>query len=188
MVAQLPAGLQGAHRHARLDERGDQEAGPGQAGEDRRQGRLPGQVARLLRRWPIKRDDLVGNVMRAREFAHQYEVDKLGKPVDRSEWGMTPQTVNAYYNPELNEVVFPAARLQSPLYDAGRRTGHQLRRGRHLDRPRDQPRLRRPGRAVRRRRQPAQLVDQGRRREIRGQGQDAGRRSTTATARSRAST
>jgi predicted metalloendopeptidase len=66
----------------------------------------------------IARTDLVGNVMRSREFGHQREVDKLGKPVDRSEWGMTPQTVNAYYNPELNEVVFPAARLQYPLYDA----------------------------------------------------------------------
>jgi predicted metalloendopeptidase len=66
----------------------------------------------------VRRDDLVGNVTRAHEFAHQYEINKLGKPVDRSEWGMTPQTVNAYYNPELNEVVFPAARLQSPLYDA----------------------------------------------------------------------
>jgi putative endopeptidase len=65
----------------------------------------------------VKRDDLVGNVTRAHEFAHGYEINKLGKPVDRSEWGMTPQTVNAYYNPELNEVVFPAARLQSPLYD-----------------------------------------------------------------------
>ncbi|MEH6437156.1 M13 family metallopeptidase [Massilia sp. DD77] len=62
--------------------------------------------------------DLVGNVMRAREFGHAYEVDRLGKPVDRSVWSMSPQTVNAYYNPELNEVVFPAARLQYPLYDA----------------------------------------------------------------------
>jgi putative endopeptidase len=66
----------------------------------------------------IKRDDLVGNVLRAREFGHQYGVNKLGKPVDRAEWHMTPQTVNAYYSPEMNEVVFPAARLQSPLYDA----------------------------------------------------------------------
>jgi putative endopeptidase len=65
----------------------------------------------------IKRDDLVGNVLRAREFGHQYGVNKLGKPVDRAEWHMTPQTVNAYYSPEMNEVVFPAARLQSPLYD-----------------------------------------------------------------------
>jgi predicted metalloendopeptidase len=66
----------------------------------------------------IRRDDLVGNVLRARGFAHQYGVNKLGKPVDRSEWHMTPQTVNAYYSPEMNEVVFPAARLQAPLYDA----------------------------------------------------------------------
>jgi predicted metalloendopeptidase len=66
----------------------------------------------------VKRDDLVGNVMRSREFGHQYDVNKLGKPVDRAEWDMTPQTVNAYYSPEMNEVVFPAARLQAPLYDA----------------------------------------------------------------------
>ncbi|MFD2365796.1 M13 family metallopeptidase [Pseudoduganella sp. GCM10020061] len=66
----------------------------------------------------VKPGDLVGNVIRAREFSHQRQVDKLGKPVDRSEWAMTPQTVNAYYNPELNEIVFPAARLQYPLYDA----------------------------------------------------------------------
>jgi predicted metalloendopeptidase len=66
----------------------------------------------------IKRDDLAGNVMRTREFEHKRGVDKLGKPVDRSEWGMTPQTVNAYYSPTMNEIVFPAARLQAPLYDA----------------------------------------------------------------------
>ncbi|QNA87747.1 M13 family metallopeptidase [Massilia sp. Dwa41.01b] len=66
----------------------------------------------------IERGDLVGNVMRAREFAHAYGIGKLGKPVDRSAWSMSPQTVNAYYSPELNEVVFPAARLQYPLYDA----------------------------------------------------------------------
>jgi predicted metalloendopeptidase len=65
----------------------------------------------------VARDDLVGNVMRSHQFSHQYRVDKLGKPVNRSEWSMTPQTVNAYYSPELNEVVFPAARLQYPLYD-----------------------------------------------------------------------
>lgn len=65
----------------------------------------------------VKRGDLVGNVMRSREFAHQYQIAKLGQPVDRAEWHMTPQTVNAYYSPEMNEVVFPAARLQYPLYD-----------------------------------------------------------------------
>ncbi|MDT1817473.1 M13 family metallopeptidase, partial [Acinetobacter baumannii] len=46
------------------------------------------------------------------------ELNKLGKPIDRDEWGMTPQTVNAYYNPELNEIVFPAAILQPPFFDA----------------------------------------------------------------------
>jgi len=65
----------------------------------------------------VERKDLVGNVLRSREFAHNFSIDKLGKPVDRSVWGMTPQTVNAYYSPSLNEVVFPAARLQYPLYD-----------------------------------------------------------------------
>ncbi|MFC5513487.1 M13 family metallopeptidase [Massilia jejuensis] len=67
----------------------------------------------------IARDDLVGNVMRARQFAHDHAIAKLGKPVDRAAWSMPPQTVNAYYSPTLNEVVFPAARLQYPLYDAG---------------------------------------------------------------------
>jgi predicted metalloendopeptidase len=66
----------------------------------------------------IARGDLVGNVMRAREFGHRFAVAKLGHAIDREEWDMTPQTVNAYYNPEMNEIVFPAARLQSPLYDA----------------------------------------------------------------------
>ncbi|MGI4719300.1 MAG: M13 family metallopeptidase [Janthinobacterium lividum] len=66
----------------------------------------------------IVRGDLVGNVIRAREFGHDYMVNRLGKPVDRSVWSMSPQTVNAYYSPTLNEVVFPAARLQYPLYDA----------------------------------------------------------------------
>ena len=66
----------------------------------------------------IVRGDLVGNVIRSREFGHDYMVNRLGKPVDRSVWSMSPQTVNAYYSPTLNEVVFPAARLQYPLYDA----------------------------------------------------------------------
>jgi len=65
----------------------------------------------------VKRDDLVGNVLRSREFAHKFAIDKLGKPVDRAAWSMTPQTVNAYYSQTLNEVVFPAARLQDPLFD-----------------------------------------------------------------------
>ncbi|PUA20494.1 M13 family metallopeptidase [Glaciimonas sp. PCH181] len=66
----------------------------------------------------IKKDDLVGNIIRANTFEYQRNINKLGKPVDRDEWGMTPQTVNAYYNPELNEVVFPAAILQPPFFNA----------------------------------------------------------------------
>jgi putative endopeptidase len=66
----------------------------------------------------IARDDLRGNVVRANEFEYWRNFDKLGKPVDRAEWGMTPQTVNAYYNPAKNEIVFPAAILQPPFFDA----------------------------------------------------------------------
>jgi predicted metalloendopeptidase len=62
----------------------------------------------------IRADDLVGNVMRASTFAHNRNIAKLGKPIDREEWGMTPQTINAYYNSRMNEIVFPAAILQPP--------------------------------------------------------------------------
>jgi predicted metalloendopeptidase len=62
-------------------------------------------------------DDLLGNVLRAREVNVQRELAKVGKPVDKTEWGMTPQTVNAYYNPLANEIVFPAAILQPPFFD-----------------------------------------------------------------------
>ena len=65
----------------------------------------------------IRRDDLVGNMKRASAFESDRQVAKLGKPVDRSEWMMTPQTVNAYYNPGMNEIVFPAAILQPPFFD-----------------------------------------------------------------------
>lgn len=59
----------------------------------------------------------VKNVMTAREFNFQYRLDKIGKPVDKTEWGITPQTVNAYYNPSKNEIVFPAGILQAPFFD-----------------------------------------------------------------------
>src|SRR5439155_11469715 len=65
----------------------------------------------------IQRDDLIGNQRRAAEFALDYQLSKLGQPVDRTEWGMTPQTVNAYYNAGMNEIVFPAAILQPPFFD-----------------------------------------------------------------------
>ncbi|MCA9171773.1 MAG: M13 family metallopeptidase, partial [Planctomycetales bacterium] len=65
----------------------------------------------------IKPDDLIGNILRSNQVEHQRMLDKLGKPVDKDEWGMTPQTVNAYYNPGLNEIVFPAAILQPPFFN-----------------------------------------------------------------------
>ena len=63
------------------------------------------------------RDGYVQNIMAAAKFNHAWDMAKIGKPVDRSEWGMTPQTVNAYYNPLMNEIVFPAAILQPPFFD-----------------------------------------------------------------------
>ena len=66
----------------------------------------------------IWRDDLYGNVIRGTVVASDRELAKLGGPVDRDEWFMTPQTVNAYYNPGMNEIVFPAAILQPPFFDA----------------------------------------------------------------------
>ncbi len=61
--------------------------------------------------------DLIGNVLRAAEFEHRRQLDKLGRPIDRGAWLMTPQTVNAYYMPTMNEIVFPAAILQPPFFD-----------------------------------------------------------------------
>ncbi|MDE2626101.1 MAG: M13 family metallopeptidase [Burkholderiales bacterium] len=88
----------------------------------------------------IRRTDLAGNVMRARRFEDARQLAKLGKPIDRDEWGMTPQTINAYYDPSLNEIVFPAAYLQPPNFDAaaddavnyggiGATIGHEISHG-----------------------------------------------------------
>jgi putative endopeptidase len=65
----------------------------------------------------IKRGDLLGNVERTTEFESKREIAKIGKPLDRKEWGMTPPTVNAYYSGSLNEIVFPAGILQPPFFD-----------------------------------------------------------------------
>ncbi|MEO9020119.1 MAG: M13 family metallopeptidase [Gemmatimonadaceae bacterium] len=65
----------------------------------------------------IKRGDLLGNAMRSAEFQYADVTGRLGQPVERWRWGMTPQTVNAYYNPSNNEIVFPAAILQPPFFN-----------------------------------------------------------------------
>ena len=65
----------------------------------------------------IRADDLFGNTQRLGQFMWNYQLNRLNKPVDKDEWGMTPQTVNAYYNSANNEIVFPAAILQPPFFD-----------------------------------------------------------------------
>jgi putative endopeptidase len=65
----------------------------------------------------VAADDLVGNILRSNQVEYDRELGKLGKPVNRKEWFMTPQTVNAYYNPGMNEIVFPAAILQPPFFN-----------------------------------------------------------------------
>ncbi len=64
--------------------------------------------------------DLIGNVRRTNTWEHERQLAKLGQPIDRDEWYMTPQTVNAYYNPLMNEIVFPAAILQHPFFEVDR--------------------------------------------------------------------
>lgn len=88
----------------------------------------------------IRRDDFFGDVVRAHTFESRRQLAKIGKPVDRDEWGMTPPTVNAYYDPSMNDMNFPAGVLQPPLYDArsdaapnygdtGSTIGHELTHG-----------------------------------------------------------
>src|SRR5579864_5074743 len=88
----------------------------------------------------IVRGDELGNVERARKFEFDRQLAKIGKPVDRGEWGMTPPTVNAYYNPQMNDINFPAGVLQPPAFDpksdaahnygdTGGTVGHELTHG-----------------------------------------------------------
>ena len=88
----------------------------------------------------IVREDEIGNVLRARQFEFNRQLAKIGKPVDHGEWEMTPPTVNAYYNPQMNDINFPAGVLQPPLFDpasdtapnygnTGATIGHELTHG-----------------------------------------------------------
>ena len=148
----------------------------------------PGQVEGLQQRVDHARVVLGRRRRRRGRSACATTSRPIGKPVDRGRWGMTPPTSNAYYNPLLNEIVFPAGILQPPAFSDGRQRRRQLRRHRRGHRPRDQPRLRRPGRAVRRAGPPAQLVDaRGPEAVPRAHGR-ASSSSSTATSSSRAST
>ena len=68
----------------------------------------------------VKRDDLIGNLHRSADFEYAWDLQKIGKPVDEKEWGMTPPTVNAYYDPSNNDINFPAGILQPPFYDVSK--------------------------------------------------------------------
>ena len=116
------------------------------------QGRLPGPVARLLRAGRSTDDLRRQRPPRPTSSSCDRQLDKLGGPIDRDEWLMTPQTVNAYYNPLMNEIVFPAGDPAAAVLRPRRRRRRELRRHRRGHRPRDRPRLRRPGLALRRRR------------------------------------
>jgi putative endopeptidase len=91
-------------------------------------------------KYQVVRGDALGNFQRGAEFESHRQLEKIGKPVDRGEWGMTPPTVNAYYNPQMNDINFPAGILQPPFYDnnmddavnygdAGGVIGHELTHG-----------------------------------------------------------
>lgn len=95
---------------------------------------------RDYRKLVVARDDYAGNVLRGNQFEARRDIAKIGKPLDRKEWAMTPPTVNAYYNPQMNDINFPAGVLQPPLYDpamddapnygnTGATIGHELTHG-----------------------------------------------------------
>ena len=129
----------------------------------------------------VARGDFAGNVSRATAFESRRQLAKIGKPVDRGEWGMTPPTVNAYYNPQMNDINFPAGVLQPPLYDPKLDDAPNYGNTGIDHRPRAHARLRRRGPAVRRRRQPQGLVDEGGRRGLRRARCSACRTSTRST-------
>ncbi len=114
----------------------------------------------------IARDSYLNNVAQASSFEFERWVAKIGKPVDRSEWTMTPPTINAYYDPQLNTINFPAGILQPPFFDPTKDDAVNYRRDRHGHRTRNHSRLRRSGPQVRRSRQPAGLVDRRRRQAV----------------------
>ena len=124
-------------------------------------------MARLRDACASTRDDALGNFSRRVAVERTRDLDKIGKPVDRGEWAMTPPTVNAYYSPPSNNINFPAGILQPPFYDAQARRGGELRRagaviGHELTHGFDDQ-----GAQFDAQGQPARLVDAGRRQGVR---------------------
>ena len=112
--------------------------------------------------YEVKPDDMFGNIWRGNLLNINAQVARLGKPIDRHEWSMTPQTVNAVNLPLQNALNFPAAILQPPFFDPQAPAAAQLRRDRLRHRTRNQPHLRHRGQHLRLQGPRAQLVDSGR--------------------------
>ena len=96
---------------------GDQGQGARQARRLHAEDRLSRASGATCAALTIDRGDLLGNAMRSNQFEHDYNIGKLGRPIRRWEWGMTPMTINAYANFGMVEIVFPAAILQPPFFD-----------------------------------------------------------------------
>ena len=163
LTDEIFAAFSRADPEPRLDERSHQGArAPEARRRESRRSATP-SAGGTTRRYAVDRGSFLGNAVRGNIWQSDYDIAKLHKPVDRTEWDMTPQTYNAYYNPSNNEIVLPAAVFILPgIADSLVDDAHRLRlRRRHHHRPRDHARLRRPGPPVRRARQPRELVDAG---------------------------
>ena len=117
LVDNLREAYRRRHRQARMDGARDQEAGAGEAREVHAEDRLSEQVARLLEARDQEGRSRRQHDARLRRTRTTIQLGKAGKPIDPEQWGMTPQTINAYYNPVRNEIVFPAAILQPPFFN-----------------------------------------------------------------------
>ena len=102
-----------------MDEPGDAEGGGRKTASVRAEIGYPDKW-RDYSKLKIDRESYAGNVFRSTEFENARDLAKIGKPVDHAEWGMSAPTINAYYNPQLNEIVFPAGILQGVFFDPDR--------------------------------------------------------------------
>ena len=121
LVQSIAVAMRRELRGAAVDGRGDAQGGADEAQSGApREGRLPGQVA-VVHDFEVGRTSYAQNSMAADRFEQHRQLAKIGKPVDRTEWGMTPQTVNAYYNPTLNEIVLPGGHPAAAVLRSARR-------------------------------------------------------------------
>ena len=186
------AGRQGAHaedggRDREGAGRGYRERCPGWRPETKKQALIklhaiankigyPDQLARLFERGDRSATTPWATTTAPRSSRCTAQLNKIGKPVDRNEWEMTPPTVNAYYDPQMNNINFPAGILQPPFFDNRMDDAVNFGGIGHGDRPRADARLRRRGPAVRRAGQSARLVDSRGSRQVRRAGGLHGRR------------